>query len=44
MRDGDIGIKIGPGETLADFRVDSPADVAAVLRYLADARLPDRQD
>ncbi|KAA0116840.1 trehalose-phosphatase [Mycolicibacterium sp. P9-22] len=44
MRDGDIGIKIGPGETLADFRVDSPADVAAVLRYLADTRLPDRQD
>lgn len=44
MRGGDIGIKIGPGETLADFRVDSPADVAAVLRYLADARLPDRQD
>ena len=44
MRDGDIGIKIGPGETLARFRVDSPADVAAVLRYLADARLPDRQD
>lgn len=44
MRDGDVGIKIGPGETLADFRVDGPADVAAVLRYLADARLPDRQD
>lgn len=44
MRDGDIGIKIGPGESLADFRVDSPADVAAVLRHLADARLPDRQD
>ena len=44
MRDGDIGIKIGPGESLAEFRVDSPADVAAVLRHLADARLPDRQD
>lgn len=44
MRDGDIGIKIGPGETLADFRVDTPADVAAVLQFLADARLPDQQD
>jgi len=44
MRDGDIGIKIGPGETLAGFRVDTPADVATVLQFLADARLPDRQD
>lgn len=44
MRDGDIGIKIGPGETLAGFRVDSPAEVATVLQFLADARLPDRQD
>ena len=44
MRDGDIGIKVGPGDTLARFRVDTPADVAAVLQYLADARLPDQQD
>lgn len=44
MRDGDIGIKIGPGDTLAGFRIDTPADVAAVLQYLADARLPDQQD
>lgn len=38
LRDGDIGVKIGPGETLARYRVDSPADVATVLRYLAEAR------
>lgn len=38
MRDGDIGVKIGPGDSLAGFRVDTPADVAVVLRYLADAR------
>jgi trehalose 6-phosphate phosphatase len=38
MREGDIGVKIGPGDTLAGFRVDSPADVAVVLRFLADAR------
>jgi trehalose 6-phosphate phosphatase len=38
MRDGDIGIKIGPGDSLAGFRVDTPEDVAAVLRLLADAR------
>lgn len=43
MRDGDVGIKVGSGDTLAGFRVDAPADVASVLRYLVDARLPDRQ-
>ncbi|MCF6387800.1 trehalose-phosphatase [Mycobacterium sp. MBM] len=43
MRDGDVGIKVGPGDTLAGFRVDAPADVTTVLRYLVDARLPDQQ-
>jgi trehalose 6-phosphate phosphatase len=38
MRDGDIGVKVGPGETLAGFRVDSPEDVAAALALLLDAR------
>jgi trehalose 6-phosphate phosphatase len=38
MRDGDIGVKVGPGETLAGFRVDSPEDVAAALVLLLDAR------
>ncbi|MGO4445318.1 trehalose-phosphatase [Mycobacterium sp. 2YAF39] len=38
MRDGDIGVKVGPGETVAGFRVDSPDDVAAALAYLLDKR------
>ncbi len=38
LRDSDVGIKVGPGETLARYRVDEPEDVAAVLEYLLDAR------
>ena len=38
MRDGDVGVKVGPGETLAGYRVDSPDDVATALEYLLRAR------
>ena len=38
MRDSDIGIKVGPGDTAAGFRVDSPEDVAEVLAQLCAAR------
>ncbi len=38
MRDGDVGVKVGPGDTAAGFRVESPEDVAAVLAYLLDKR------
>jgi trehalose 6-phosphate phosphatase len=38
LRDSDVGIKVGPGETLAEYRIDSPDDVATVLRYLFDHR------
>ena len=38
MRDGDVGVKVGPGDTLAGFRVESPDDVAAALEYLLDKR------
>jgi trehalose 6-phosphate phosphatase len=38
MRDGDVGVKVGPGETLAGFRVDAPDDVAVALAYLLDKR------
>jgi trehalose 6-phosphate phosphatase len=38
MRDGDIGVKVGAGESAAGFRVGTPEDVAAVLKYLLDAR------
>ncbi|KUI05807.1 trehalose-phosphatase [Mycobacterium sp. IS-3022] len=34
----DVGVKVGPGETLATYRVDSPEDVAAALRFLLEAR------
>ncbi|ART67925.1 trehalose-phosphatase [Mycobacterium dioxanotrophicus] len=35
---GDIGVKVGPGGTLAGYRVQQPEDVAAALKYLLDAR------
>ncbi|VEG58052.1 trehalose 6-phosphatase [Mycolicibacterium aurum] len=34
----DVGVKVGPGETAATYRIDSPEDVAEALQYLADAR------
>jgi trehalose 6-phosphate phosphatase len=34
LRDSDVGVKVGPGETLAAFRVESPGDVAAALGFL----------
>ena len=34
----DVGIKVGPGETLAAYRVDEPEDVAAALTCLLQAR------
>lgn len=38
LRAGDVGVKVGPGQTLAGYRVDEPEDVAAALKYLLDAR------
>lgn len=34
----DVGVKVGPGDTAATYRIDSPADVAAALQYLAESR------
>lgn len=34
----DIGIKVGPGETCAGYRINSQSEVATVLRHLADRR------
>jgi trehalose 6-phosphate phosphatase len=38
MRDGDVGVKVGPGDTLAGYRVTSPEDVEAALEYLLQRR------
>jgi trehalose 6-phosphate synthase/phosphatase len=36
--DGDVGVKVGPGDTLARTRIDSPAAVADLLGVLLSAR------
>ncbi|MFB1294573.1 trehalose-phosphatase [Mycobacterium sp. pW049] len=38
LGESDIGVKVGPGDTAAAYRIDSPDDVAAALKYLADRR------
>ncbi len=38
LADGDVGVKVGPGETLAPFRVPSPTEVAAILGRLVELR------
>lgn len=38
LGEGDLGLKSGPGETVAHFRVSDPEAVAAVLHELADLR------
>ncbi|MEJ3657322.1 trehalose-phosphatase [Actinomycetes bacterium KLBMP 9759] len=38
MREGDVGVKVGEGETAAQFRVADPAEMAQVLQLLLDAR------
>jgi trehalose 6-phosphate phosphatase len=38
MRAGDVGVKVGQGDTLAAHRVESPDDVAAALSYTLERR------
>ncbi|OBI82226.1 trehalose-phosphatase [Mycobacterium sp. E740] len=41
LRDGDVGVKVGDGETLAAHRVESPEDVADALKFLLGVRRKD---
>ncbi|MUL79634.1 trehalose-phosphatase [Mycolicibacterium sp. CBMA 226] len=38
LRDGDVGVKVGPGPSAAQYRIGSPEDVAEALAYLARRR------
>jgi trehalose 6-phosphate phosphatase len=38
MRESDVGVKVGQGDTLATYRIESPEDVAAALHFLLDSR------
>ena len=38
LREGDVGVKVGAGPSAAQYRVDSPEDVAEALAYLAVRR------
>jgi trehalose 6-phosphate phosphatase len=38
MRDSDVGVKVGQGDTLAAYRVGAPDDVASALAYLLELR------
>jgi trehalose 6-phosphate phosphatase len=38
MHEGDVGVKVGPGETKAEFRVADPDAVSELLGRLAAAR------
>ncbi|MGB8403810.1 MAG: trehalose-phosphatase [Mycobacterium sp.] len=38
LADGDVGVKVGPGQSAAQYRVDSPDDVAEALAHLARRR------
>ena len=42
MHDADVGVKVGPGETLAQYRIESPADVADALNQLLTRRRDER--
>ncbi|MFI5954977.1 trehalose-phosphatase [Cryptosporangium sp. NPDC051539] len=38
LRPGDVGIKVGPGDTAAGYRVDDPEQMAGVFALLAEER------
>lgn len=38
LTDADVGVKVGPGDTAAAYRVETPEDVAAALAHLHSVR------
>jgi trehalose-6-phosphatase len=36
LTEDDLGVKVGPGDTAAAYRVESPTDVAYLLEEIAD--------
>lgn len=38
LQEGDLGVRVGPGESAATLRVDSPQQIAALLETLANER------
>lgn len=43
LQAGDLGVRVGPGESAAALRVDGPDEVALLLRALADERSAERE-
>jgi trehalose 6-phosphate phosphatase len=42
LRPGDLGVKVGEGDTAAEYRVPDPEAVATLLEHLVTARTPGR--
>ena len=38
LRPGDVGVKVGDGDTAAEYRVDAPPDITTLLQQLLDTR------
>jgi trehalose 6-phosphate phosphatase len=38
LRPGDVGVKVGPGDTAAEHRVDAPPDITMLLQLLVEVR------
>jgi trehalose 6-phosphate phosphatase len=38
LRDGDVGVKVGPGDTAAEYRVDDPEAVVSLFALLTEER------
>jgi trehalose 6-phosphate phosphatase len=38
LRPGDVGVKVGPGDTAAEHRVDAPPDITVLLQQLVEVR------